>query len=338
MRLLVVTQKVDASDPILGFFHRWIAEFAAQCESVIVIGQYVTDFHLPPNVKVLSLKKERGSWRITQVLRYRWLLWKYRREYDAIFVHMTPIWGVFAWRMVIFFRKPLYLWYEARGTRWPLKVAVWLATKVFSASAAGMPIKTSKSVITGHGIAVDTSAFDTSAMVRDVHLVVTVGRITASKNLPVIIHAFETLPQESRLFLAGAPLTSDDHALLSRLRLMFHQKGMEHRVEVRSLSQQEVASMLKKAALFLHASSTSLDKALLEAMASGCLVVSCAEAARSVLPKECLATPEGMGDRAKTLLALPPEEQDALRGKLRELVVKDHSLPRLIERLMEEMS
>ncbi len=337
MKLLIVTQKVDPRDPILGFFHRWIREFAEQCESVIVIGQYVMDYDLPENVTVLSLGKERGSKRWVQVLRYRWLLWKHRRQYDAIFVHMTPIWAVFAWRMVVFFKKPLYLWYEARGTRWPLKVALRLATKVFSASPAGMPLPTPKSVITGHGIAVDTSAFTDANAERDPHLIVTVGRITASKNLPVILRAMEQLPQEYRLLLAGAPLTGDDHALLNRIRSTLHEKGMEHCVEIRPLSQEEVAAFLQTAALFLHASATSLDKALLEAMASGCLVVSCAEAAHAVLPKECLCSAEGMGDRAKTLLALPPIEQAMLRRTLRDIVVHHHSLPRLIQRLVQEM-
>lgn len=334
MRLLIVTQKVDRRDPILGFFHRWIEEFAKNCESVIVIGQTVGEYNLPDNVAVLSLGKERGSWRVIQVIRYRWLLFKHRRHYDAIFVHMTPVWAVCAWRIAVFFRKPIYLWYEARGTRWPLKIAIRLANKVFSASPAGMPVPTSKSVITGHGI--DTEMFAIGG-VRDPHRIIAVGRVTASKQLHVIFGAFARLPVQYRLSVYGKAITAADYTLLRTLESEDAMRGAAGRVEIGSVANDEMASRMQQAALFLHASRTGLDKALLEAMACGCLVVSCSEAARAVLPKECMATSEGMADRAKTLLGLTPDEQDSLNRKLREIVIRHHSLRELIRRLVAEM-
>lgn len=39
MRLLIITQKVDENDAILGFFHGWIAEFAKHCEQLIFLIQ-----------------------------------------------------------------------------------------------------------------------------------------------------------------------------------------------------------------------------------------------------------------------------------------------------------
>ncbi len=335
MRLLIITQKVDRSDPILGFFHRWIEEFAKNCESVIVIGQKVGSHHLPKNVTVLSLGKERGSWRGIQILRYRWLLFKYRKQYDAIFVHMTPIWGVFAWRAVFFLRKRMYLWYEARGDRWPLKIAVKLATKIFSASSSGMPVQTKKSMITGHGI--DTDIFTPGNSARDVHRLITVGRVTAAKQLHVILGAFAKLPHQYRLSIYGHAITSADHTLLRTLEHEHAMKGIAGRVEIGAVTQEEIVHRMRAATLFLHASRTSLDKALLEAMACGCLIVSCAEAAHAVLPKECLSTAGGMDERVKTLLALSHDEREGLRRRLREIVVSKHSLQRLIRTLVREM-
>lgn len=335
MRLLIVTQKVDRQDPILGFFHRWIEEFAKKCESVIVIGQMVGEHNLPANVTVLSLGKERGSWRIVQILRYRWMLFTHRREYDAIFVHMTPIWAVCAWRMTVFFRKPIYLWYEARGARWPLTVSLWLARKVFSASKSGMPVETTKSVITGHGIDTDTFSFTNNSK-RD-PLVMTVGRITASKRLNLIIDAFVQLQTKYKLYIVGSTVTNEDERLLKEL--LSSTEKIKERVLLPVVTINElVPTWLQHADLFLHASSTSLDKALLEAMACGCLVVSCSDAAREVLPPECLASAEGMAERVKALLGLPEAEQNALRHKLRDIVVRHHSLTRLIQRLVEEMA
>ena len=59
MRLLIVTQKVDREDDLLGFFHQWIIEFAKHCESVTVICLEEGSHRLPSNVRVFSLGKER---------------------------------------------------------------------------------------------------------------------------------------------------------------------------------------------------------------------------------------------------------------------------------------
>ena len=58
MKLLIITQKVDINDDLLGFFHGWIAEFVRQCEQVTVICLQKGEYDLPRNVRVLSLGKE----------------------------------------------------------------------------------------------------------------------------------------------------------------------------------------------------------------------------------------------------------------------------------------
>lgn len=59
MRLLIVTQKVDRDDDLLGFFHQWICEFAKHCDFVTVICLEKGEYALPANVRILSLGKER---------------------------------------------------------------------------------------------------------------------------------------------------------------------------------------------------------------------------------------------------------------------------------------
>ncbi len=158
MRLLIVTQAADRTDPVLGFFHGWLREFGRAATRVEVIAQRTgrTD-GLPDSVRVHSLGKESGTGRITQVLRFWKLAWTLRTDYDAVLVHMTPIWVVLGAPVWLLARKPVFLWYEARGGGWVLPVALRCVRKVFSASARGMPVKTAKSVIVGHGI--DTDLF-----------------------------------------------------------------------------------------------------------------------------------------------------------------------------------
>lgn len=333
MKILIVTQKVDSQDPILGFFHRWIEEFALHCESVVVIGHSVGEYSFPSNVSVASLHKEKGTSKFSQIMRFRSLIRQHKNEYDSVFVHMTPIWIVLGADFWMRSKKQMYLWYEARGTRWPLRVALRFVRKVFSASAHGMPLQSAKSVVVGHGI--DTDIFRPGTSERDSHSLISVGRFTEAKRLDVIIDAFSTFPEEYQLYLYGATLTPADTKLQLALEQQVERLGATGRVHFDSVTQEQLIPVLQKAHCFLHASTTSLDKAVLEAMACGCVVVSCAEAVQPVLPAELQSTPETFSDVAFSAIQSSTKEQ---RDHIIQTIIADHSLKSLIPRLLNEMS
>lgn len=336
MKLLLVTQKVDRSDPILGFFHGWIAEFAQQCGYVCVLGQYVGEYSFAGKVTVESLGKERGAPRLVQVLRFLSLQWRLRKQYDVALVHMTPIWVVLGAPLWFLLRKRIYLWYEARGARWPLRIALLSVRKVFSASQHGMPLRTRKSIVVGHGI--DTVFFAPGDGGREEKLLLTVGRITASKNLDVIIRTFAQLPEEYRLVIVGKSITKADAELSFRLREEIVRRGIQDRVTIQSASQDVLQPLLRRASVFVHASMTSLDKAVLEAMASGCIVVSTSEAVRPLLQPVCQATAETLVARIQEVCALSERERGEIAAEQRQRVVQEHGLTRLVRRLVAEMA
>lgn len=128
MNLLILTQKVDRDDPILGFFHRWIEEFSNHCDKVTVICLSLGKYDLPKNVKVLSLGKEEqlrkrpdlGNFKRSVLgeqlnrLKYIWHFYKYiwqeRKNYDSVFVHMNQeyvLLGGLIWKL---FGKKVMLW------------------------------------------------------------------------------------------------------------------------------------------------------------------------------------------------------------------------------------
>ena len=103
MKLLICNEATDLNYPSLGFFFGWIAEFAKHCEQVTVISLGVGEYDLPGNVKVLSLGKEEGRNRGKYVYRFYKYIFSERHNYDAVFVHMNPIYvllgGVF-WKIL----------------------------------------------------------------------------------------------------------------------------------------------------------------------------------------------------------------------------------------------
>lgn len=141
MKLLIVTQVVDRNHPILGFFHRWIEEFAKHTETLHVIALQVGEYELPKNVTVHSLGKEEGSGKIERVMRFYKYVWSLGDEYDAVFVHMNPEYVVLAgfwWRMM---GKRVSLWYNHTvGSFW-LRIAKFLVKRVFHTSPYAFPAR-----------------------------------------------------------------------------------------------------------------------------------------------------------------------------------------------------
>ncbi len=336
MKLLIVTQKADSSDPILGFFHQWITAFASRIEHLTVIAQYAGKVSLPANATVKSLGKEHGApiWR--QILRFWWIAWRERSQYDRVLVHMTPVWVILGWPMWFLLRKRVFLWYEIRRGSWRLNLALLFVRKVFSATLQGLPKPHRKQMVTGHGIDVDTFSPDPAC--HETGLIVAVGRITRSKRYDVLLRAFATLPQHCRLQIAGGMVTRADEEEWDALQSLMQKLDVAGRVAVQWVEPAQMPDLLCRAELMLHACVGGLDKAVLEAMACGCPVVSSSAAAQDVLPESCRATDDTMSQVAQKILALSQPERSTLGEELRRRIVEQHRLPKLIERLVKEMS
>lgn len=334
MRLLIITQKADQKDSVLGFFHRWIEEFARVCDSVIVVAQSAGEHRLPANVRVLSLGKENGATTGAQVRRAYRILWDFRGDYDLVLVHMTPVWITLTVPLLFVLRKPRYLWYEVRRGGWILRSALLFVKKVFCATSAGLPFPSRKAVVVGHGI--DTEQFSPSESPRNTGLICAAGRITPVKHYDAIIRALRSLPG-CTLDIAGGTVTPSDAEELVRLQKLTEELSLSGRVTIKARPHAEVRDLLRQSILSLHACGGGLDKVVLEAMSCGCLIVSSSASAALVLPPECQATEETLGEKAKVLLALPDIQKSALTQTLRQTVVEHHSLPALIRKLVSEM-
>lgn len=334
MKLLIITQKVDRTDPILGFFHRWIAEFAMHCESVVVIGQFVGQHELPKNVTVLSLRKEKGYSTFRQILRFWKLVVLHQSSYNHVFVHMTPVWILLGAHLWIVLRKPMYLWYEIKRGSAKLSIALLFVRKVFAASAHGLPAVSKKQVTVGHGIDIDL--FTPDATKRERRHLVAVGRVTGIKHYEVLFRALSRLP-DCRLTVAGGTVTEADVSVEKGLQSLMHRLGIADRVEMGWVSPENVPQLLQRADCMMHASQGGLDKAVLQAMACGCPVVSTSEAAHSVLPPACRATKESLAENVQNILALSDAERGSLCTDLRTVVQDNHSLEKCIARLVSAM-
>lgn len=274
MKLLIITQKVDKGDPILGFFHRWLEEFAKKCDQLTVICLEKGEYDLPENIKVLSLGKETGRSRLKFLWRFYKYLWQERKNYDAVFVHMNPVYLVLAgwwWRLN---KKYVSLWYVHRQVDVKLRLSVIFANVVFSAAPESFRLKTNKLKIVGHGIDVTRFMCD-GARQGDVIKIGHIGRITRIKNCDVLIKALPLLVEQlgvpTGVIFIGEPVTSDDQLYYQELLKMATDLKIESNVEfLGALKQDQLPVRLCELWATANLTPTGgLDKAVIESMVAG---------------------------------------------------------------------
>ena len=350
MRLLILTQTVDKNDPILGFFHRWIEEYARHCEHVIVICLNKGEYALPDNVTVLSLGKREGKGRLTYLFRFFRYTWAYRHEYDAVFVHMNQVYvllGGLVWHML---GKRVGLWYAHGTTSFSLRVATWLTDIVFTSTPEGFRIPSEKVRVVGQGI--DTELFskesgDSPDIPKETHTydirIVTVGRISSIKQCEVVIEAVRILHERGECVSAvfvGETKGADALAYEATLREQVHKYGLEDRVTFTGgVSPDRVRTYLQSANVCVNPSATgSLDKVGLEAMVAGVPLVTSNSAFIDILSgyTDRLMFPEGDVEKlVEQVLALTrSEDRTALITALTKRVRLEHGITTLVPRIL----
>ena len=113
MRLLFVTQTLDADDPVLGFVADWVKELAGRFGEVTVIANKVGSVADDLDVRLVSLGAEDGVGRIARGMRYQRVLRDAirGRGVDAFVAHMCPVYLNLPWPQLRVRGVPTMLWF-----------------------------------------------------------------------------------------------------------------------------------------------------------------------------------------------------------------------------------
>jgi len=351
MKLLILTQKVDINDDVLGFFHRWIEEFSKHCEKIIVICLQKGEYNLPVNVRVLSLGKEKfshNSHRFRRLALFYKYIWQERKNYDSVFVHMNQqyvILGGLLWKLL---NKKIGLWYAHGSVSLSLRVAEKLADVIFTSTKSGFHVPSKKVNVVGQGI--DTNKFKSqisNLKNKDIFTIISVGRISPSKDYETLIKAVEILIKDNiklEVNIVGGIGLPEDEKYLSNLQTMIREKKLEEAINFAGpVPNKNIVNYLQSADLFVNMGLTgSLDKAILEAMACGLPILTCNEALLDVLGKykEMLMYPKKdykkFAEKIEFILKLNYAERKKIGDDLRSIVVENHSVEKLITKILNK--
>lgn len=338
MKLLVFTQKIDLDDPVMSFFHEWVRELATHYESIIVVCLYQGRHELPTHVKIFSLGKETGASRIKYVKNFYSYIWKFRNEYDSVFVHMNQeyilLGGIF-WKL---FRKNMYMWRNHHAGTKLTDLAARLCTKVFCTSRFSYTAHYKNTEIMPVGVRLDRFKPQEQSF-RIPQSLLCLGRIAPIKKpdmfIDALIHLKARFPKLSGS-VYGDPLPQDG-AYYSKLhKQVADARAGDYIAFHKGVANTATPEIYNAHEIFINLSSSGMyDKTIFEAMASGCLVIASNENLRGQIHEDCIFKDGDLPElimKIERMLRYTTDEKDARIRELRTFAEK-HSLTILGERL-----
>lgn len=282
MKLLIVTQVMDKNHPILGFFHRWVEEFAKDFDEIHVICLEKGECDLSRHVRVYSLGKEDGENNIKYVFRfYKYFGHVYfKKDIDFVFFHMGAVFTLFAipFALLRHFKKVPFYWWKAHGyIGLRERVSLLFVDEVVTSTASGFQLNTKKRRVVGQ--AIDTSFFTPSKESSGKKRVLFVGRVMPVKHLEVFAEVAKQLIQKGYSFTIVGPVGDDSY--MRTLQPLFQSAEVEYRG---GLPYDELPDLYRQYDFFLNTSLThSMDKTVLEAALCGCIPLTANRAFKELL-------------------------------------------------------
>jgi glycosyltransferase involved in cell wall biosynthesis len=243
------------------------------------------------------------------------------------------------WPVFRLLRLPVLLWYAHGAVTWHLRLAHRSVDRVISSSPEGFRLRSARAHFIGQGVDTELFSLRPPAAARP-HLLA-VGRISRRKRLDLLVSMMAHLRGDGlTLRIVGPTLTGDDAAYAAALR----RDVAGGRVPVEFLGpvpMDRLPGLYDTAALALNVSETnSMDKAVLEALATGCPVLSSNPAFRELLADHPMLVikderPEAIAAQLRALLADPGA---AAPEVLRRLVEGHHDIRSYADRVMAHLT
>jgi glycosyltransferase involved in cell wall biosynthesis len=347
LRIVFISQAVDCDDPVLPHTVRWIEALARKpsVDHAAVLALRTGRYELPANVDVYRFG--RSNRLATLAAFYRGVVRSLRRRPDVFFVHQGGPYPLLLLPFKRFSRIPIVQW-KAHGviSRAMRFYARRCDDLIFTATRASFPMRTPKVRVVGHGI--DTRVFRNEAATPLGDLIAA-GRMAPVKRIEQMVRAVERANRMNgtgyRLNLYGPTLPGDESyaagiaALIARL-------GAEDWVRLHGPVLHEHLPRLFNGhrACLNFTDYGAVDKSALEAMACGLPLISTNDSVAGMTPPQL--GPLVVTDKQSTelqaraiheLLRRSNGELARIGEQMRDVVVADHSVERLFDRILEDV-
>ncbi len=283
MRLMLITFVLDETHPALAWQVFVVREMAKKVEKVYVLTSRVgVTGKLPDNVEVivppvrpLGIPHRFGG---------RWAFnldfYRYCKEnrIDTVFVHMAMEWAYILYPVLKLLKLPVVMWYAHGSVTRRLRLAIRCVDRVVTSTQEGCRVDDEKIKVIGQAINMECFKIQSKRRMKSA---LYVGRISERKRVKLLYQAYTKLRHTDhgrdsiRFDIVGSPLNEEDLRYEFGIRASVWQDRNEQGFRMLGLVPYErIPDLYESAFLHLNVSDTgSMDKTVMEALASGCPVL-----------------------------------------------------------------
>lgn len=342
MRIVFLTQVIDADHAALAQSIDLVRALAARCDEVVVVCDRVARHDLPGSVRFRTFGSRTRIRRAARFARAVAAETAVDPADTAVLAHMVPLYALLAAPFTRRRRVPLLLWYTHWHASRALRLATRVADAVLSVDRRSFPLETPKLVVTGHAIDLDAFHPAETGSPRAAPLrLLAIGRTARWKGLETLLEGVRLAVArgvEAELEVRGPSTTDDERRHRAELEsTVAATVELRHRVRIEGpVRREHVPSLLVGADALVSATQPergeALDKAVLEAAACAVPVLSSNPALDGLLdglPLRLRFPPRDAARLADLLVALDeaePAVRRAVGSELRLRVEAAHSL------------
>lgn len=339
IRLLIITQVVDADHSVLGFMVDWIKYITTYVSSIRVITLQLGKHDIATPID--SLKKECGYGWLSKLFRLYYLVVRDRHLYDVVFVHMNEEYVLacgMLWRML---GKRIILWRNHPSGNWKTALAAKLSHVLCYTSPQSFIARYPHAQKMPAGIVL-TQEDHPSA--REATTILMAGRINEwyKQNhlfIEGLLHLKEQAPHlHWKALLIGDPDIGQE-AYYDKMKHLVQSAGLSDQIRFHSgLPLKGIQDMYRESGIIVNLTQAgNLDKTLLEAMALGCLPLTTNPAFRGTIHNRYLLshpTPIIIAQGIAHVLSSSEEDRAQWRSESVTYAITHHSINTLMRKLI----
>jgi glycosyltransferase involved in cell wall biosynthesis len=346
LKAVFICQAVDQDDPVLPTTVRWIEALARKrsVDHITVLALRTGRYDLPATVDVKRFG--RSNRLATSAAFYRAIASSLRLRPDCFFIYQGGPYPLLLLPFKLLRGIPIVQW-KAHPviTRAMSFYARWCDDLILTSARAAFPMDLAKVRVVGQGIDTERFRIEERALLGDL---IAVGRIAPTKRIDqmvrAVVHANRSYGTGYRLNIYG-PTLAHDEAYAAGVQDLIDRLGARDWVTLHGpVRQERLPALLNGHRASINFTIGALDKTAVEAMACGLPVVSTNDAVTEVIPPDLHSilvphkhSTEDQAGMIHELLRTPEAEIARLGQRLRALVVSDHSIERLFDRVLEEV-
>jgi glycosyltransferase involved in cell wall biosynthesis len=331
-RLVLITQVVDAEDPVLGATVAKIRALAAHVDDVVVLSLKEPRGEIPPRCRVHSFGAPTRPECV--VLFESQLARALSPRPVAVLAHMAPMFALLAAPLCRGRGVPLLLWFAHWRASRLLRLAEWVSNAVVTVDRRSFPLPSRKVSAIGHGI--DLNAFPPVPPHQNGDLrVLSLGRYSPAKGLDTVVRAV-AMTNDATLVHHGPCTTDEERHTKQALERLVAELRADDRVALHGpVPRHEVPHLFFGADVLVNnMRGGAADKVVYEAAAAQLPVLASSSTFDGLLPVALRFPrddPEVLADRLRGLVTL---DRGEIGRRLHESVAAEHSVDQWAVRVL----